>query len=100
MIEIAKHVVRICRLRKLRCMARIAVRVLQLIIAVHMALLALCCCMTTREWEVRCRVIERCRLPGILCVALQAIVIELPLLMIRIRCVVKMGRMTIPARVG
>ena len=52
--EAWKYMPRICRLIILRLMTWIAVCVLQLIIAVHMALLALCCCMTTREWEVRC----------------------------------------------
>ncbi len=63
MIEIAKHVIRICRLRKLRCMARIAVRVLQLIIPINMTLLALRRCVSSGQREVCCRVIERCRSP-------------------------------------
>ncbi len=58
MAEITLDVIGVHRLGKVRRMARIAIRILQLIIAVCMALRALQRCVRTREWEFRRGVAE------------------------------------------
>jgi hypothetical protein len=78
-------------------MARIAVRVLQIVVAIDVALLALRRYMPTCQRKICCRVIERRWAPRGLRMTLQAIMTELSLLMIRICRVIKRRRMTIPA---
>ena len=53
----------IYRLLEIRCMALIAVRVLELIVAIHVTCLACCGTVRSREREIRRRVIERRRAP-------------------------------------
>jgi hypothetical protein len=89
-------VVRIRGLRVLRRVARVAVRVLKLIVAVHVAILTLNRYVTPRERKVGRRVIERRRMPRRLRVARQTIVAELPLLMVGIGRIVERRRMAIP----
>ena len=99
MPEVPKHVVRILRLREIRRMAWVAVRVLQLIVAVGMTLHALCRRMPPCECESSRRVVKRCRTPCGLSVARQTVVTELSLLMIRIGRAVEGRSVAIPARV-
>ena len=58
MTEVSSNVIGVLRLGELRLMARIAIGVNQLIVPVHMALLALCRLMGPRQGEVRRIVIE------------------------------------------
>ena len=99
MPEVTQHMVRILGLGEIGRMARIAIRVLQLIISAHVAILTLNSCMPTGQRESRCRVVECGGMPRGLCMARQAVVTELPLLMIRICCGIECRCMTIPARV-
>jgi hypothetical protein len=99
MIEITEHMVRILRLRVLRCVAGIAVRVRELVVAVHMALDARHSHVRPRQREIRRGVVERRRLPGSLRVACQTIMTELSLLMIRIGGGVVIPRVAVPTRV-
>ena len=57
--EVARHVVRVCRLLELRLMALVAIGVMQLVVPVHMARLACCCNVCTRQREERRAVIKR-----------------------------------------
>lgn len=75
--EVSGHMVWICRLLEIRRMTLIAVSVLNLIVAVHVARLARCCSVRTREREIRARMIERRRSPCRCCVALCAVVTEI-----------------------
>jgi hypothetical protein len=98
MIEIAEHMVRVLRLRVLRCVAGIAVRVHELVVAVHVALDALRRHVCPRQREIRRRMIECRRLPRRLRMARQTIMTELSLLMIRIGGGVVIPRVTVPTR--
>jgi len=64
MTEVASYMVRICRLLKLRRMALVTIRVMQLVVAVHMARLARCCNMSTSQREERRAMVECCRAPS------------------------------------
>ena len=97
-VEVAKHMIRIRWLSKLRCMARIAIRVHKLIIAVRMALNTLRRDVHTRQRKIRRGMIKCCRLPGCLRVTLCAIVIELSRDVVRICCRVEGRCVAIPAR--
>ena len=77
-IEVSQHVVGIGRLGELRRMTHIAIGVLQLIVAVRMALGTLGGRMSTGQRELRCRMVERCGFPGRLGMALQTVMGELP----------------------
>jgi hypothetical protein len=88
-IEVTQNVIWICWLRELRCMTRIAVCVCQLIIPTNMALLAQCRDVNTGKRKSRCCMVERCRSPRALCVALCAIMIEVARGMTGIRRIVK-----------
>jgi hypothetical protein len=59
MTEIPRHVIRICRLLELRRMTLVTIRVMQLIVAVHVARLATRRSVCARQWEQRGAVIER-----------------------------------------
>jgi hypothetical protein len=58
MAEVARNVIRVCRLLELRLMTLVAIRVGQLIVAIGVARLALCCRMSPRQREPRRAVIE------------------------------------------
>ncbi len=97
MPEVAEHVVRVLWLREITHVAWIAVRVLQLIIAVHVAILTLSLCVPSGQRKVRRRVIKRGGTPRSLRVTRQAVVTELSLLVIGICRAIEFRGMTIPA---
>jgi len=82
--EVPGYVIRIRRLLEIRRMTLIAVSVLNLIVAVHVARLARCCSVRAREREIRARMIERRRSPCRCCVALCAVVTEVACHVVRI----------------
>jgi hypothetical protein len=97
MVEIAEHVIWICWLGKLSLVTLVAIRVVQLVIAIDMAGLTLRCRMCPRQREQRRTMVERCRTPPDGCVTLGAVVIELASYVIGIRCSIEICCMTIPA---
>lgn len=97
MAEVAEHVIRVLWLREITHVARIAVRVLQLIVAVHMAILTQSLCVPPGQRKIRRRMIKRGGTPRILRVTRQAVVTELSLLMVGICGAIEICSMAIPA---
>jgi len=62
--EVARNVVRVRCLLKFRRMTLVAIRVVQLVVAVHMARLARCRNVGTRQREERRVMVECCRTPS------------------------------------
>jgi hypothetical protein len=58
MTEVAGDMIRIGRVAEVRCMTLVAIRVMQLVVATHMARLALHSNMGPGQREQRCAVIE------------------------------------------
>ena len=91
--EVALHVVRVCRLGEIRRVAGIAVRVVQLVVAILVTLGANDGGMRSRQLEGRVCVIESCRFPPIRGMAPEACVTESALHMIGICRLRKCGCM-------
>jgi hypothetical protein len=88
------------RLIVLRLMTWEAVRILQLIVATHMTLHALCRRMSARQREVRRVVIELCTIPTVCTVALSTIMTEVALNVVRVSCSGEVCLVAIPTRTG
>jgi hypothetical protein len=95
MAEVSNGVVGIRRLLELWCMALIAIHVLQLVVVVDMARLALQRGMRTGQRESSQTVIERCTAPVDGRVAAGAVVAEIPCHMVRVRCLLILRRMAL-----
>jgi len=61
--EVPRHVIRVRRLLELLLMALVTIRVMQLVVAIHMARLALLCDVRARQREGRRVMIECCIAP-------------------------------------
>ncbi len=77
MTEIPLHMIGIDRLRESRRVASVTISVLQLVVAIRVALGAQQACMCTRERKFRCGMAERRRLPCRSAVALGTRVAEI-----------------------
>ena len=93
----------VCRVVGIGCpgvpalMALVTIRVYERVIAVDMTCLALFACMGALKREVGAVVIESCRTPSVLCMALGAVMAELPGCMVRIRGAVEGLLVALPA---
>jgi hypothetical protein len=96
-IEVPRHVVRIRCAVKVRRVTLVTIRIMQLVVAIYMARLTRCCNVGTRQREERRAVIKRRWLPHRCTVTLCAIVTEVPRHVVRIRCAVKVRRVTLVA---
>ena len=83
MAEISRYMVRRLNTDEIILMTLIAIGVDQLVVAVHVARLALCCYMRPCEWEVGCAMVERCRCPCSCGMAWGAIMAEVSRHMVR-----------------
>ena len=97
MVEVAQHMIRICRLRKLRLMAWITVCVDKLIVVVDVTRLTLCAEVPSCQCKARCYVVKRRGSPRRCCVALHAVRAEIQLRMVRISGTVEICPMTVNA---
>ena len=61
--EVPRNMIRICCLLELLLMALVAIRVMQLVVAIHMARLARCCNVSTGQREECRAMVKRCRVP-------------------------------------
>lgn len=100
MRETRQHMPRALWLIVLRLMTGKTIRVLQLVVAAHMTLYALCRRVSSRQREIRCVVIELRTIPTTCAVALSAIVTEIPLHMVRISRPGEIRLVAIPASSG
>ena len=97
MIEVPQHVVGIGRLGELCCMTGVAIGVLQLIVAVGMALRTQGGRMGTGQGELSRCMVKRCRFPCSPRMALQAVMVEQPGRVIGIGDTVEGRVMAVPA---
>jgi len=63
MTKVPGYMIRIGGAVEIRCMTLVAISIMQLIVAIHMARLARCCNVSTSQREDRCAMVERCRVP-------------------------------------
>ena len=93
--EVPRHVIGIRCAVEIRCMALVAIRIMQLVIAIGVTRLALHCDVRPSQRE-QCRTVVKCRASPIRSrMALRTIVAEIPRHMIRVRCLLELGLMTL-----
>ena len=96
--EIASHMIRVGRPRKLHLMTLVAIVEHKLVVTVHVARLTLDRCVSAGQREVRRAVVERCRAPCTRRVAHRALMREVERLMVRIRRTIEVRSVAIVAR--